>query len=52
MNESTDVLKNDKLKKYQKKQDSVKDLLCKNFRYKEQSEFYNKIVNDAKKIWL
>ena len=48
---STDALKNDKLKKYQNKQNSVKDLLYKNFRYKEQSEFYNKIVNDAKRIW-
>lgn len=51
LRESTDALKNDKLKKYQNKQDSVKDLLYKNFRYKEQSEIYEKIVNDAKRIW-
>ena len=51
LRESTDSLKNDKLKKYQDKQESVRDLLYKNFRYKEQSEFYDKIANDAKRIW-
>lgn len=51
LRESTDALKNDKLKKYQNKQESVRDLLYKNFRYKEESEFYDKIANDAKRIW-
>lgn len=51
LRESTDALKNDKLKEYQDKQKPVKYLLYKNFRYKELSGFYDKIANDAKRIW-
>ena len=47
----TDAFKNEKLREYQEKQESVKDLLYRNFRYKEQSEIYDKITNDAKRIW-
>lgn len=38
-------------KKYQKKQKSIEDLLYKNYRYKRNSPIYEKIKDDATKIW-